>query len=94
LVASGQAIRLHIVTQNRLLAVVTFLTKLSVKNFTVEHTALKALIKMRLKRIKLTEPRRPRFIAGRLRMHQMLTNCLSITADTASNLGDVESLMG
>jgi hypothetical protein len=85
LVASGQAIGLHIVAQNRFLTVIALLTKLSVKDFTVEDTALKALIETRLERIKLTEPRRPRFIAGLLRMHQVLTNCLSITADTASS---------
>jgi hypothetical protein len=92
--SSGQAIGLHIVTQNRLLTVIALLTKFPVKNFTVEHTALKALIEMRLKWIKLPEPRRPRLIAGLLRMQQVLTNCLSITADTASNLGDAESLTG
>jgi hypothetical protein len=40
LVASGQAIGLHIVAQNRFLTVIALLTKLSVKDFTVEDTAL------------------------------------------------------
>jgi hypothetical protein len=53
LVASGQAIGLHIVTQNRLPTVITSLTKFPVKDFTVEHPALKAPVEMGLKWIKL-----------------------------------------
>ena len=94
LVTRRPATRLHIGTQNRFLPVIAPSTQLSVEDFTVVYAALKTVLHIRFEGVELADSGRPRRVAGWLRIRQVLTDGLSITADSLGNVGDTEPLTG